>query len=176
MNVVTRLFRRLFSPPPVPEPPTPAAPPNWLEVEGRRIDLNALTPAQLIDLEAHLTTLRRQREGELGGYLHDLAAERERLLAARSFRQWLMTLNMMFGEAIGQHLAVQHVVPGMELQHLILSFGEPDRIEATATGIAFFYGPPQTGSYFELTGNRITQARIIGIPHPPQFDDVAPHA
>lgn len=176
MNAVTKLLNKLFGPKPAPAPPTPALLPNWLEVEGQRVDLNTLTPAQLTDLETHLTTLRRQREGELARYLHDLAAERERLLATRSFRQWLMTLNMMFGEPIGQHLAVQHVVPGMQLQHLILSFGEPDQIEATSTGIAFLYGPPQTGSYFELTGDRITQARIIGIPNPPQFDDVAPHA
>ncbi|MGI4872627.1 MAG: hypothetical protein ACRYFX_15810 [Janthinobacterium lividum] len=173
MNAFTKLFAKLFSSPPPPPAPAPPKPPNWLDVEGQRIDLNTLSPAELANLETHLTALRQQRQGELARYLHDLAAERERLLAARSFRQWLMTLNMMFGETIGQHLAIQHVVPGMQLQHLILSFGEPDQITATSTGgVAFIYGNAQTGSYFEVAGDLITQAHIIGIPNPPQFDDV----
>ena len=38
-----------------------------------------------------------------------------------------MTLKLLFGEVLGRRVALQDIGPGMELQHLVLSRGQPDR-------------------------------------------------
>lgn len=171
MNLFQKLRNAIFPPEAPPASPQLAHVPNWLEVEGELVDLNALSPAQLAALEALLTQRRQQREAEFAQYLHGLAAERERLLAGADFRLWLMALQMMFGEAIGKRVAVQDIVPGMQLQHLIISFGQPDHVAATPTGVAFGYGSRATGSYFEVQGDTITHADIVGTPPLPLLLD-----
>ena len=164
MNPFQKLRNAIFPPKAPPAPARPAHVPNWLQVDGELVDLNALSPEQLAALEVLLTQRRQQREAEFAQYLHGLAAERARLLAGADFRLWLMTLQMMFGEAIGQRVAVQDIVPGMQLQHLIISFGQPDHVAATPTGVAFGYGDRATGSYFEVQGDTITHAAIVSVP------------
>jgi hypothetical protein len=94
--------------------------------------------------------------------LLNLAAERERLLAARDPSLWVLTLKLMFGEALGRRVAIQDIGPGMQLQHLILSFGQPDHVEANAAGLALLYGSAPEVSYFELDGATIVKA-VIGL-------------
>ena len=157
-------FQKLFARPaakPAPAPAPPAQAPNWLEVDGQFVDLNTFTPAQLAQLEADLLARRQQREGELANYLLTLAAERERLLASRDPSLWVLTLKLMFGETLGRRVAIQDIGPGMQLQHLVLSFGQPDQVEARETGLALLYGSPPEVSYFELDGATIAKA-IIG--------------
>lgn len=159
-------LQRLFAgKKPASSPPPPIRPaPNWLEVDGEYVDLNTLTPEQLAKLEAVLLLRRQQREVELTDYLVSLAAERARLLAARDYQLWLMTLKLMFGEDIGRRVAAQDIVPGMQLQHLILSFGQPDLVEAGSAGLALVYGSREAGSYFELAGDVVSGAYIGGRP------------
>ncbi|RZK63022.1 MAG: hypothetical protein EOO59_00915 [Hymenobacter sp.] len=156
-------FRKLFARPAAASPALPpAAPaPNWLEIEGQFVDLNTLGPAELARLEADLLARRQQREGELATYLHSLAAERARLLATRDPSLWVLTLKLMFGETLGRRVAIQDIGPGMQLQHLVLSFGPPDQLEAHGAGLALLYGQPPAISYFELEGAIIAKA-IIG--------------
>lgn len=156
-------FQRLFAgkkPARVSLPAAPRAAPNWLEVEGEYVDLNTLTPEQLAKLEAVLLLRRQQRETELADYLAGLAAEREHLLAAGDFHLWLLTLKLMFGEELGRRVAAQDIVPGMQLQHLILSFGRPDQVEAGNAGLALLYGSGAAGSYFEVAGDTVRRAHI----------------
>jgi hypothetical protein len=126
------------------------------------VDLNTFSPAQLAQLETDLVARRQQREGQLTDYLLNLAAERERLLAARDPSLWVLTLKLMFGEALGRRVAIQDIGPGMQLQHLILSFGQPDHVEANAAGLALLYGSAPEVSYFELDGATIVKA-VIGL-------------
>ena len=161
MNFFQKLFARpAAAPAPAPAPPAPA--PNWLEVDGQIVDLNTFSPAQLAQLETDLVARRQQREGQLADYLLSLAAERERLLAARDPSLWVLTLKLMFGEALGRRVAIQDIGPGMQLQHLILSFGQPDHVEANAAGLALLYGSAPEVSYFELDGATIVKA-VIGL-------------
>ena len=156
-------FQKLFARPaakPATAPAPPAQAPNWLEVEGQFVDLNTLGPAQLAQLEADLLAKRQQREGELATYLQNLAAERERLLESRDPSLWVLTLKLMFGETLGRRVAIQDIGPGMQLQHLVLSFGPPDQLEATGAGLALLYGRPPEVSYFELEGATIAKAMI----------------
>jgi len=158
-------FKKLFARPaakPAPAPSTPAPAPNWLEVDGQIVDLNTYSPAQLAQLETDLVARRQQREGELADYLLNLAAERERLLAARDPSLWVLTLKLMFGETLGRRVAIQDIGPGMQLQHLILSFGQPDHVEAHPTGLALLYGRAPEVSYFELDGATIVKA-VVGL-------------
>ena len=161
MNFFTKLFARL-APKPAPAPTLPAPAPNWLEVDGQIVDLNTYSPAQLAQLETDLVARRQQREGELADYLLNLAAERERLLAARDPSLWVLTLKLMFGEVLGRRVAIQDIGPGMQLQHLILSFGQPDHVEAHPAGLALLYGRAPEVSYFELDGATIVKA-VIGL-------------
>jgi hypothetical protein len=126
------------------------------------VDLNTFSPAQLAQFETDLVARRQQREGALADYLLNLAAERERLLAARDPSLWVLTLNLMFGEVLGRRVAIQDIGPGMQLQHLILSFGQPDHVEASAAGLALLYGRAPEVSYFELDGATIVKA-VIGL-------------
>jgi hypothetical protein len=159
MNFFQRLFARPAAKPATPPaPPTPA--PNWLEIEGQFVDLNTLTQPQLALLEARLLARRQQREAALNTYVHTLAAERERLLASHDAGLWVLTLQLMFGEVLGRRVAIQDIGPGMQLQHLVLSFGEPDQVEATSAGLALLYGRPPAVSYFELDGATIVKAMI----------------
>lgn len=160
MNFFQKLFTRPAAKPPT--QPTPPPIPNWLEVDGQFIDLNALTPPQLAQLEADLQARRQQRSAALGAYLHTLAAERERLLANQDAGLWVLTLQLMFGEVLGRRVAIQDIGPGMQLQHLVLSFGQPDQVEATSSGLALLYGRPPAVSYFELEGATISKA-LIGL-------------
>jgi hypothetical protein len=156
-------FKKLFARPAATPAPAPAPPaPNWLEVDGQIVDLNTFSPAQLAQLETDLVARRQQREGQLTDYLLNLAAERERLLAARDPSLWVLTLKLMFGEALGRRVAIQDIGPGMQLQHLILSFGQPDHVEANAAGLALLYGSAPEVSYFELDGATIVKA-VIGL-------------
>jgi hypothetical protein len=102
----------------------------------------------------------QQREAALTTYLHTLAAERERLLETLDASLWVLTLQLMFGEALGRRVAIQDIGPGMQLQHLVLSFGQPDQIKATDAGLALLYGRPPAVSYFELNGATIVKAMI----------------
>jgi hypothetical protein len=154
MNFFTKLFARL-APKPAPAPSLPAPAPNWLEVDGQIVDLNTYSPAQLAQLETDLVARRQQRESQLADYLLSLAAERERLLATRDASLWVLTLKLMFGEVLGRRVAIQDIGPGMQLQHLILSFGQPDRL-------ALLYGRAPEVSYFELDGATIVKA-VIGL-------------
>jgi hypothetical protein len=158
MNLFKKLFAR-FAPPPATPAAAPA--PNWLEVEGKFVDLNGLGPEQLAALAADLQARRQQREAELAGYLHGLAAERERLLASADVSLWVLTLKLMFGEAMGRRVAIQDIGPGMQLQHLVLSFGEPTQVLAEGGGLALLYGAPPAISYFEIEGDMIVKA-VIG--------------
>ncbi len=156
-------FKKLFARPaaaPAPVPPAPA--PNWLEVDGQIVDLNTYGPTQLAQLEADLVARRQQRESELADYLLNLATERERLLATRDASLWVLTLKLMFGEVLGRRVAIQDIGPGMQLQHLVLSFGQPDHVEARPTGLALLYGSPPEVSYFELDGATIVKA-VVGL-------------
>ena len=160
MNLFKKLFARLGAAAPAPLPP-PVPAPNWLEVEGQFVDLNGLSPAQLAQLEADLQARRQQREAELAGYLRGLADERARLLATADARQWVLTLQLMFGEALGRRVAIQDVGPGMQLQHLVLSFGAPTQVLAEGGALALLYGAPPAISYFEIEGDTIVKA-VIG--------------
>jgi hypothetical protein len=155
-------FQKLFGRPAVQPatPPVSPPPPNWLEVDGQFVDLNTLTPPQLARLEADLLARSQQREAALTTYLHTLAAERERLLETLDASLWVLTLQLMFGEALGRRVAIQDIGPGMQLQHLVLSFGQPDQIKATDAGLALLYGRPPAVSYFELNGATIVKAMI----------------
>ncbi len=156
-------FKKLFARPAAkPAPPAPALAPNWLEVDGQIVDLNTFSPAQLAQLETDLLARRQQRERELADYLLNLAAERERLLATRDPGLWVLTLKLMFGEVLGRRVAIQDIGPGMQLQHLVLSFGQPDHVEAHAAGLALLYGSPPEVSYFELDGATIVKA-VVGL-------------
>lgn len=159
MNFFQRLFARPAAQPVTP-PVLPAPAPNWLEIEGQFVDLNTLTAPQLAELEARLLTRRQQREAALNTYVHTLAAERERLLENRDAHLWVLTLQLMFGEVLGRRVAIQDIGPGMQLQHLVLSFGEPDQVAATNAGLALLYGQPPAVSYFELDGATIVKAMI----------------
>jgi hypothetical protein len=161
MNFFQKLFAHPAAKPATPPiPPTPA--PNWLEIEGQFVDLNTLTTSQLAELETRLLARRQQRGAALTTYVHTLAAERERLLETRDAHLWVLTLQLMFGEVVGRRVAIQDIGPGMQLQHLVLSFGEPDQVEATNAGLALLYGRPPAVSYFELQGATIVKA-IIGL-------------
>lgn len=160
MNFFQKLFARPAAKPT--SRPTPPPTPNWLEVDGQFVDLNTLTPPQLAQLEADLQARRQQRSAALGAYLHTLAAERERLLANQDAGLWVLTLQLMFGEVLGRRVAIQDIGPGMQLQHLVLSFGQPDQVEATSSGLALLYGRPPAVSYFELDGATIVKA-LIGL-------------
>ncbi len=159
MNFFQNLFARPAAKPATPPTP-PAVTPNWLEIEGQFVDLNTLTAPQLAELETRLLARRQQREAALNTYVHTLAAERERLLENRDAHLWVLTLQLMFGEVLGRRVAIQDIGPGMELQHLILSFGEPDQVQATSAGLALLYGRPPAISYFELDGATIVKAMI----------------
>ena len=159
MNFFQKLFARPAAQPATPPAgPTPA--PNWLEIEGEFVDLNTLTTPQLAEQETRLLARRQQREASLNAYVHTLAAERERLLENRDAHLWVLTLQLMFGEVLGRRVAIQDIGPGMQLQHLVLSFGEPDQVEATSAGLALLYGRPPAVSYFELDGATIVKAMI----------------
>ncbi|MFD1874000.1 hypothetical protein [Hymenobacter bucti] len=159
MNFFQKLFARPAAKPASPPAlPTPA--PNWLEIEGQFVDLNTLTAPQLAELEARLLARRQQRGAALNTYVHTLAAERERLLENRDAHLWVLTLQLMFGEVLGRRVAIQDIGPGMQLQHLVLSFGQPDQVEAISGGLALLYGRPPTVSYFELDGATIVKAMI----------------
>ena len=160
MNFFQKLFARPAAAPAAPPAP-PAPAPNWLEVDGQFIDLNTLGPAQLAQLEADLLAKHQQREAELATYLQNLAAERARLLESRDPSLWVLTLKLMFGETLGRRVAIQDIGPGMQLQHLVLSFGQPDHVEASGAVLALLYGSPPEVSYFELEGATIAKA-IIG--------------
>ncbi|HET9503533.1 MAG TPA: hypothetical protein VFO93_08325 [Hymenobacter sp.] len=155
-------FKKLFARPAAAPVPAPAPAPNWLEVDGQIVDLNTYSPAQLAQLETDLVARRQQRESELADYLLNLAAERERLLATRDASLWVLTLKLMFGEVLGRRVAIQDIGPGMQLQHLVLSFGQPDHVEARPTGLALLYGSPPEVSYFELDGATIVKA-VVGL-------------
>lgn len=159
MNFFQKLFTRPAAKPAI-LPASPAPAPNWLETEGQFVDLNTLTAPQLAELEARLLARRQQREAALNTYVHTLAAERERLLENRDAHLWVLTLQLMFGEVLGRRVAIQDIGPGMQLQHLVLSFGEPDQVAATSDGLALLYGCPPAVSYFELDGATIVKAMI----------------
>lgn len=146
--------------------------PNWITVSGRRVDISQLNDAQLAELEAeanaNLAELGK-RDQELGATLLDLESERQRLLGAKDFELWSMTLKHMFGEELGGQLANQEVTPGMEIKHLVSSFGEPTSVEGIDGRVVFIYGNKQSGSYFEIVDNIINKAVIVGRPHPPIF-------
>ncbi|MGI4833447.1 MAG: hypothetical protein ACRYFK_08295 [Janthinobacterium lividum] len=144
--------------------PAPPPPPNLLAVEGELIDLNRLSPAQLTALETRLVTQRQQREADLANYLHQLAAERHRLLADQDPALWPLTLKLLFGEDLGRRVAAQDIGPGMQLQHLVLGLGQPDLVEATPQGVLLVYGNHQAGSYFEVQGDTITRAAALAPP------------
>lgn len=163
MGILQRFFTGIFPSKPTP-PPAPPPRPNLLAVEGQVIDLNQLSAAELATLEAHLLARRQQRQLQLLGYLHELAAERARLLSADP-TVWLMTLKLLFGEALGYRVATQDIGPGMQLQHLVLSRGQPDHVEAHETGVTLVYGDRHTGSYYDLEGDVITRA--VGPPLAP---------
>lgn len=163
MSVLQRFFSSIF--PGRPAPPAPTPRPNLLAVEGQLIDLNQLSTAELATLEAHLLARRQQRQHQLLGHLHELAAERARLLASSDPTVWLMTLRMLFGDALGLRVATQDIGPGMQLLHLVLSRGQPDHVEASATGMTLVYGDRLTGSYYDLEGDVITRA--VGPPLAP---------
>lgn len=156
-------FQKLFARPaakPAPAPACSIPAPNWLEIEGEFVDLNTLTAPQLAELETRLLARRQQRETALNTYVHTLAAERERLLESQDAHLWVLTLQLMFGEVLGRRVAIQDIGPGMQLQHLVLSFGEPDQVAATNAGLALLYGRPPAVSYFELDGATIVKAMI----------------
>jgi len=155
-------FKKLFARPAAAPTPAPAPAPNWLEVDGQVVDLNTYSPAQLAQLETDLVAKRQQRESQLADYLLNLAAERERLLAARDASLWVLTLKLMFGEVLGRRVAIQDIGPGMQLQHLILSFGQPDHVETHPAGLALLYGRAPEVSYFELDGATIVKA-VVGL-------------
>lgn len=159
MNFFQKLFARPATKPAAPAPPAQA--PNWLELDGQFVDLNTLGPDQLAQLEADLLARRQQREAEFATYLQSLADERARLLAARDPSLWVLTLKLMFGETLGRRVAIQDIGPGMQLQHLVLSFGQPDQVETHGAGLALLYGRPPEVSYFEVEGAIIAKA-IIG--------------
>jgi hypothetical protein len=159
MNVFKKLFARWAAPATPAAAPAPA--PNWLEVEGQFVDLNSLSPEQLAALAADLQARTQQREAELAGYLRGLADERERLLASADVGLWVLTLKLMFGEALGRRVAIQDIGPGMQLQHLVLSFGPPAQVVAEGGGLALLYGAPPAVSYFEIEGDTIVKA-VIG--------------
>ena len=159
MNFLQKLFARPAAKPATPPAPTTPAP-NWLEIEGEFVDLNTLSAPQLAALENRLLARRQQREAALNTYVHTLAAERERLLENRDAHLWVLTLQLMFGEVLGRRVAIQDIGPGMQLQHLVLSFGEPDQVAATNDGLALLYGRPPAVSYFELDGATIVKAMI----------------
>ena len=167
MNPFKKLLAVLVGQKPAPAP-APAHQPNLLTVDGQVIDLAALDEAQLAELEAYLLERGKQREEEFTRYLLDLCTQRDNLLAARNREVWLMSLKLMFGETIGRRVAAQDIVPGMQLQHLVMSFGRPDQVEPSGTGLTFIYGTRQTGSYFDIEGDHITQAIIIS--RPPLID------
>ena len=172
-------FQRLFAgAPPAPAgPPAPRRPsPNWFDFDGERLDLNTLTPEQLAKLEAVLLARSRQREAELEQYILSLAAERERLLAAGDYRLWLLTLKLMFGEELGHRVATQDVGAGMQLQHLILSLGQPNYVEATSAGVGLRYGTREAGSYFELEGATVVRAVLGTLPPAPLPGQLGPAA
>jgi hypothetical protein len=164
MNPFKKLLAGLVGQKPAPPPPPPAHEPNLLAVDGQVIDLAALNEAQLAELEAYLLERGKQREEEFTRHLLDLCAQREQLLAARNREVWLMSLKLMFGETIGRRVAAQDIVPGMQLQHLVMSFGRPHQVEPNSTGLTFVYGTRQTGSYFDIEGDVITKAIIIAPP------------
>ena len=144
--------------------------PNWITVSGRHIDISQLNDAQLAQLEAEANANlaeRDKRDQELGATLLDLESESQRLLGARDFELWSMTLKHMFGVELGGQLAEQEITPGMEIKHLVSSFGEPTSIENIDGQVVFIYGNKQSGSYFEIVDNIITKAVIIGRPYPP---------
>jgi hypothetical protein len=167
MSVVKALLASIFSSKIAPPPPPPAPPPNLLAVDGELIDLNALSPAQLTALEALLVARRQQREADLANYLHQLAAERQRLLTDQDPTLWLMTLKLLFGEDLGRRVAAQDIGPGMQLQHLVLGLGQPDLVEATAQGVTLVYARHPPGTYFEVVGDVITRAVGLAPPAAP---------
>lgn len=166
MSTVKAFFASIFPSKTPPSPPPPPAP-NLLAVEGELIDLNALSCEQLAALEARLVARRRQREADLANYLHQLAAERQRLLADQDPTLWLTTLKLLFGEVLGRRVAAQDIRPGMQLQHLVLGLGQPNLVEATPQGVTLVYGNYQAGSYFEVEGEVITHAAVLMPPAAP---------
>lgn len=155
MSLIQKVFDGIFSSKPTP-PPAASRPPDLLAIDGELIDLNTLSPAQLAALETLLLSRRQQQQEQLLRYLHELAAERQRLLASTNPEEWLLTLKLLFGEALGRRVAAQDISPGMQLQHLVLSMGPPSYIQPSETGVTLRYGDDLTGSYFDLEGNVIT--------------------
>ena len=159
MSLIQKLFASIF--PGKTSAPPPPPPLNLLAVDGELIDLNTLSPAQLAALETLLLTRRQQQQDRLLRYLHELAAERHRLLASSDPQEWLLTLKLMFGEVLGRRVAAQDIGPGMQLQHLVLSLGQPDEVNAGPAGVTLVYGSPQRGSFFDLEGDVITRATVL---------------
>lgn len=160
-NSIMGLFGKLFGKEahqPRPAAQLPQKQPDWLLVEGEWVDLTTLSPAQLVALEVYLTTQRQAREQQLVEYLHGLAAERARLLEGQDPATWLMTLKLMFGEDLGRRVAAQDVGPGMQLQHVVMSFGLPNYVHTDGPRVLLRYAPD---SEVELDGEQVSRA-VIG--------------
>lgn len=158
MGLFGKLFNRAEARQPQTKAPLPPKQPDWLLVEGEWVDLNTLSPAQLVALEGYLTAQRQTREQQFMAYLQGLAAERARLLEAQDPALWLMTLKLMFGEELGRRVAAQDVGPGMQLQHVVMSFGLPSHVHTDGPRVLLRYAPD---SEVELVGEQVSRT-VIG--------------
>lgn len=161
MGLFGRLFSKEEARQPQPVAQLPQKEPDWLLVEGEWVDLTTLSPAQLVALEVYLTAQRQAREQQLLDYLHGLAAERARLLEAQDPAMWLMTLKLMFGEDLGRRVAAQDVGPGMQLQHVVMSFGLPSQVHTDGPRVLLRYAPD---SEVELDGEQVSRTLIGQLP------------
>lgn len=155
-------------------PPVPVPPPALTRVGNEWIDLAALSPEELMALEARINAQIREQEARLNAELHARYAVPAAAPAARDFATWVDALRILFGPTLAHQLSQQEIVPGMQIKHLIASFGPATAVRSSGEGVRFVYGDEQTGSYFDIEGETIVYAHIGLRPNPPV--ELAPSA
>lgn len=150
---------------PVPLPP-PA--PVLTKIGDELVDLSRLNPEELLALEARITALAQAQEQKLNANLRTLRGEQPQQVAGRDFATWLNALRILFGPALAHQLSQQLIEPGMQIKHLVASFGPADEIKDIGNGLVrFVYGNEETGSYFDIEGDVIVRVAIVNLPPPP---------
>ena len=146
--------------------PVPVPAPVLVNIGGAVIDLAGLGPQELLALEARLNAQAQAAEQQINANLQ-LLHQAQQQAADPDFATWLDALRLLFGPALAQLLSQQQVEPGMQIKHLVASFGPADEIKALGSRVRFVYGSEQTGSYFDIEGDTIVYAHIVNKPRPP---------
>ena len=163
---------QVMSASPAPEP----LPENWLT--DPHFDVSRLNLEQLDQKQAyHLGNIAKMEafDAEKESDLLELTLDEHRLRGAHQHQHWVAKLCMLYGDEIGNKLANHDIEIGMTRDHLLYTYGLPEKNDITINSnqLIYRYGSEKCGSSFKMVNHVIIETNLITPPpYPPHaFDD-----